>query len=551
MIRTFKTHAIRPQQELSGLWQFAAGEAPSFPVAVPSCWETYPGYASYRGKAVYSREISAEGNIRLIFEGVSHTADVFLDGEKIAHHYNAFTSFDAIYPRASAGEHLLEVHVSNEFSEASSLHVPNDYYSYGGISRPAALEIVPDVYIEWLHMTPVLTDAHWSLQTEVCLRNIGTESHTASVNVSLELGGCSWEPVMVAAGERVRLSNTVACSNAVPYFPDNPVLYLVTATLSLDGGDPCDDLIERVGFREVKVSGKDILYNGRPIQIRGFCRHEDHPLFGCALPLPAMDYDLNLFADMGANAVRMSHYPNDSLFLDLCDEKGFFVWEENHARGFSEDLMRNPNFDRQCADCIDEMIRDHFNHPSIIIWGILNECASETEYGRGCYERQFRQIKALDPSRPTSFASCKHFKDICFDLPDIISMNIYPLWYHDAPVKEYLDDLYNWIQTTEGAGKPFLITEIGAGAVYGMRSPNMDKWTEEYQEYALSEQIQAVLGKEGCSGIFIWQFCDVRVSREWFKTRPRSLNNKGIVDEYRRPKLAYQTVRKLFRELKK
>ena len=264
-----------------------------------------------------------------------------------------------------------------------------------------------------------------------------------------------------------------------------------------------------------------------------------------------MDYDLNLFADTGANAVRMSHYPNDSLFLDLCDEKGFFVWEENHARGFSEDMMRNPNFDRQCADCIDEMIRDHFNHPSIIIWGILNECASETEYGRGCYERQFRQIKALDPSRPTSFASCKHYKDICFDLPDIVSMNIYPLWYHDAPVKEYLDDLYNWIQTTEGAGKPFLITEIGAGAVYGMRSPNMDKWTEEYQEYALSEQIQAVLGKEGCSGIFIWQFCDVRVSREWFKTRPRSLNNKGIVDEYRRPKLAYQTVRKLFRELKK
>ena len=129
MIRTFKTHVIRPQQELSGLWQFAAGEAAPFPVAVPSCWETYPGYASYRGKAVYSREISAEGNIRLIFEGVSHTADVYLDGEKIAHHYNAFTSFDAIYPSAAAGDHLLEVHVSNEFSEASSLHVPNDYYS--------------------------------------------------------------------------------------------------------------------------------------------------------------------------------------------------------------------------------------------------------------------------------------------------------------------------------------------------------------------------------------------------------------------------------------
>ena len=264
-----------------------------------------------------------------------------------------------------------------------------------------------------------------------------------------------------------------------------------------------------------------------------------------------MDQDLNLFRDLNANAVRTSHYPNDSLFLDLCDEKGFMVWEENHARGLSEEKMRNPNFEQQCEDCIAEMIRDHFNHPSIIIWGILNECASETEYGRSCYERQFAQIKSLDPSRPTSFASCKHFKDICLDLPDIVSFNIYPLWYHDRPVKEYLDELYSWIQETAGKGKPFLITEIGAGGIYGYRDANLDKWTEDYQAYALSQQIEGVLSKEGCSGIFIWQFCDVRVSREWFSTRPRSKNNKGIVDEYRPPKLAYQTVKEQYGKFKK
>ena len=170
---------------------------------------------------------------------------------------------------------------------------------------------------------------------------------------------------------------------------------------------------------------------------------------------------------MGGNAVRTSHYPNDQIFLDLCDEKGILVWEENHARGLSEEQMRNPNFDRQCADCIDEMIRAHFNHPSILIWGILNECASETEYGRACYERQFAQIKRLDPSRPTSFASCKHYKDLCMDLPDIISYNIYPLWYVNRSTEDYLITLYDWVQTTEGAGKPFLITEIGAGGIYG------------------------------------------------------------------------------------
>ncbi|MBQ7916611.1 MAG: hypothetical protein IJ315_07470, partial [Firmicutes bacterium] len=486
MIRSFITHKIRHQEELSNLWQFDVPGHDSMKVAVPSCWETYPGFGSYRGQATYSRKINGAGNLRLVFEGVSHTADVSLDGVHIAHHYNAFTAFDAVVPAAQAGEHLLEVHVSNEFSEASSLHIENDYYSYGGISRPVAFEIVPDVFIEWIHMTPVLNDDQWSLKLEVSLRNVSQAAHTATVNTSLDLGAFTWENVTVPAGERTTVSGMVACPAAQAYSPENPVLYMVNTSLSLDGGEPCDDQIDRVGFREVKVSGKDILYNGKPIQIRGFCRHEDHPLFGCALPMTALDHDLNLFADIGANAVRTSHYPNDPLFLDLCDEKGLFVWEENHARGLTEENMRNPNFDQQCEDCINEMIRDHFNHPSIIMWGIMNECASETQYGRACYERQFAQIKKLDPSRPTTFASCKHYIDLCMDLPDIISYNIYPLWYINQSTNDYYNQLYDWVQTTPGAGKPFIISEIGAGAVYGYRSPNMDKWTEEYQEQLLT-----------------------------------------------------------------
>ena len=91
MIRTFATHTIRPQEELSGLWRFSVSGRPSLMAAVPSCWETYPGYGSYRGQAVYSRKIRTGGNVRLAFEGVSHTADVYLDGAPVAHHYNAYT----------------------------------------------------------------------------------------------------------------------------------------------------------------------------------------------------------------------------------------------------------------------------------------------------------------------------------------------------------------------------------------------------------------------------------------------------------------------------
>lgn len=149
-------------------------------------------------------------------------------------------------------------------------------------------------------------------------------------------------------------------------------------------------------------------------------------------------------------------------------------------------------------------------------------------------------------TRPRSFSSCRFKTDICFDLVDVVSYNIYPKWYHNTPVAMYLDDLYKWVQTTGGAGKPFLITEVGAGAIYGYRTPAKVKWSEEYQVLALEEQLGAILSYKDCSGVYIWQFCDVRVTNDWWNTRPRTMNNKGIVDEYRRPKLSYETVKRIF-----
>ena len=209
--------------------------------------------------------------------------------------------------------------------------------------------------------------------------------------------------------------------------------------------------------------------------------------------------------------------------------------------------MQNPHFEPQAEQVIREMVELHYNHPSIYIWGILNECASESEYGRECYRQQFDLLRSLDTSRPCSFASCKFKSDICFDLPDVVSYNIYPLWYHDTPPAEYLDDLYKWVQNeTGGAGKPFLITEIGAGGIYGYRSGYATKWSEECQARILQKQLEAVLSYPDCAGVYIWQFCDIRISEECWFGRPRTMNNKGIVDEYRRPKLCYEVVKRRF-----
>ena len=557
MIRTFDTHSIRKQRELTGrYWNFTpcqgdyAGE--SFKVATPSCFESYPKFANYRGQGEYSTTFEAEGNIRLEFKGVSHTAEVFLDGRKIAEHYNAYTIFDVVCTDLTPGVHTLMVRADNRFSEKSALHIPNDYMTYGGIIRPVVLEEVKAAYIQYVHVTPYRANGKWNARVTVKLKKVFSEDTVSKeekcFDLALELAGLNVMLSDIDVTTQQEITTECVFENVEAWTPEHPRLYEVQVRL-LQKGMVYDDLIDRFGFREIHVSGKEIYLNDKKIRIKGLCRHEDHPQFGCALPFAAMATDLELVKDLGANSIRTSHYPNDEIFLDMCDENGILVWEENHARGLSEEAMRNPNFEWQAEQVITEMIPAHYNHPSIYIWGILNECASETEYGRECYRRQFDLIRSLDTSRPCSFASCKIKTDICLDLPDVVSYNIYPLWYHDTPVEEYLDDLYQWVQReTEGAGKPFLVTEIGAGGLYGYRNAYHSKWTEEYQAQALEKQLTAVLSYKDCMGVYIWQFCDIRISDECFAGRPRTMNNKGIVDEYRRAKLAYDVVKRIYHE---
>lgn len=551
MIRTFCTHEIRKVRELSGsLWEFSpctgdlAGR--KYRTAVPCCWESMPDFSSYRGVGVFSREIETEGAFRLVFKGVSHTARVCLDGREIGSHYNAYTPFAVAVTDVMAGRHLLEVYADNTFGEASALHIPNDYMSYGGISRGVLLEELTDTYIEYIHAVPVMEKDGWKALVSVKVKNWSAAGKACRLN--LDLAGIASEAIKLtleARGEKT-VDFQLSAAEAEAWEIKNPKLYTIRATLSDENG-AFDDQIDRMGFREIRTEGKDILLNGKKLRIRGFCRHEDHPMFGCALPYAAIQQDLETAMDLGANAIRTAHYPNDELFLDLCDEQGILVWEENHARGLTLEHMQNPNFERQAETCIEEMITAHINHPSVIIWGILNECASDTEYGYECYKKQYDLIRRMDFSRPRSSASCKFKTDICFGLPEIVSYNLYPEWYHETPANEYVKDIYDWVQReSEGSGKPFLVTEIGAGAIYGFRSHTLCKWSEEYQAKALENQITAVLEQEGCSGIFIWQLCDVRVSDEWFTSRPRTMNNKGIVDEYRRRKLAYDVVKRIY-----
>ena len=571
MLRLFNTHEVRRVRELDGIWDFVMeGNDRRYRMMVPSCFEQHPDFLDKRGIGWYTRKINIlnDTNIRLEFKGVSHTADVYFDGGKIGHHYNAFTPFSMVVKNVKAGEHELKVRVDNRFTEESALHVPNDYYTYGGITRPAAVEEIGDVYIKNVHVKPIMTDNGWRAGIRAVIANVSDSEQQVKLSGELvpdmlydndknRIAGKTMaigeltKSITVNAGAEYVVETEAFFDSVMPWSSDRPNLYLVKLLLLKDG-KPEDDYIDRIGFREVKVSGKDILVNGQKIYMKGFNRHEDYAVVGCAIPLQLMVQDIDLIQEMNANAVRTCHYPNDERFLDLCDERGMYVWEENHARGFGLERMQNPNFDRQCKDCIDEMIENHFNHPSIVIWGILNECASETEEGREKYAAQYAQIRSLDKSRPVTSATCRHLTDICLDLPDVVSFNMYSGWYKDVPIDETNNTEIEWIRKSGGEDKPIIVSEFGAAAIYGYRDRAHCKWSEERQADIIRDNLEVYMKDDNICGVFVWQFADCRVTEEeWFATRARCHNNKGVVDEYRRPKLAFDTIKEMYGKYRK
>ena len=544
MSRMFDTHIVRDTKTLDGMWQFKMdGIDKEYTLPVPGCWEQHPDFVSHKGIGTYTKPvyIKKDGNLRLEFKGVSHTADVYFDGKKVTHHYNAYTPFSVILKNVSASNHEIKVTADNRYSEDSSLHVPNDYYSYGGITRPVVLEYLPDSYIKWVHFTPEF-DGNWSGRTEVCIANISDTDKTLILKTTLAGTENSCEVVISANSEKT-ISFENGYENITPWSMENPQLYYLTASIGED------DLIERVGFRTVTFDKTRLILNGKPVYLKGFNRHEDYAEFGCAIPPQLMANDLDLIADTDANAVRTSHYPNDERFLDMCDERGILVWEENHARGLTADQMKNPNFEAQCEDCIREMIENHYNHPSIVIWGILNECASNDPDCSLMYKRQYEQIKSMDKSRPTTSASNKYYTDISLGYPDIVSYNCYTGWYSGTDTRGDLNRLLDWIQgDTEGADKPVIISEFGAGGIYGFRDRTCSKWSEERQREVLIDNLSVYLDNPRLTGMFIWLFADCRIDEcRLFMSRPKCQNNKGIVDIYRRPKLAYDTVKSIFK----
>ncbi|MBN1137218.1 MAG: beta-galactosidase [Anaerolineae bacterium] len=558
MSRRYREHDLRCVSSLDGVWDFAfLGDVDPDEIdirsiryddrmAVPGCFDATPAYAGRRGLVAYRTDVLFHDGTphRIVFDGVHHWCRVFIDGRPLRDHVGGFTRFHADIVRHEPGEAELIVLVDNRFDwERCPLHMKYyDWYHYGGISRP----------VEWHHLGRLWIDGIRVVTEDVAARRLALSIQYGGIEppgpVELKIV-CDGQEVH---GEQVELPEAIGCLNrsielpgVALWSPDAPNLHDLHVRLGQD------DLRTRVGIRQVEVEGQQILINDQPQRLLGFCRHEAHPQFGCALPDEILVADVQQLKDLGCNFVRGSHYPQDPRFLDLCDEVGLAVWNEAIGWQHTAEHLTDPHFVNAELAHMDEMVAMSANHPSVIMWGILNESHSQIEECRPAYERLLGRLRELDPTRPVTYASNHPFDDICFDLADVISINTYPGWYVGEidKIADNLDHIIRHLNIVGQGNKPLIISEIGAGAIPGWRDWNGARWTEQYQVKLLDAVLRHLfIDTQRTCGISLWQFCDCRSSEEGSRIlrRPRGFNNKGIVDEYRRPKLAYETVKQFF-----
>lgn len=450
-------------QSLNGTWQFRLEKTPADAQAfaegrpftdsaqwgeipVPANWQMhghhFPHYTNVRmpfpeeppytpalnPTGVYRRffKIPAgwQGNrVVLHFASADSVLAVYIDGQAVGLSKDARlpAEFD-ITPLVRPGiEHEL-VAIVVQYSDASPLE-DQDMWRLGGLPREVFLFATPHVHIADIKTTPHVDLARHTAELEVLVK-VGFPKNRPLPNtkVSAQLFDPSGRPVLTKPltaeaghddGKEFRFAQQydrgfARLRIAVPkaklrlWSHEDPALYTLAVSLTPPKETNADasHTAIRVGFRVIEVANRNLLINGRRVLIKGVNHHEHHPDHAKAVPFETLRRDVVLMKSFNFNAVRLSHYPHDPRFLDLCDEHGLYVIDETNAEShdFHNSLCQDPRYATPWLDRAMRMVVRDINHPSIISWSLGNESG----YGPS-HDAAAGWIRNYDPSRPVHY----------------------------------------------------------------------------------------------------------------------------------------------------
>ena len=463
-------------------WTFTKEEH-SEPVTLPHTWNAVDGQDGgndyYRGSCTYALQLPAirlpeGGRAVLQFDGVSMTAVVNLNGQKVAEHKGGYSTFRVDITDVLQDTNNLTVEVDN--SDNDTVYPQKaDFTFYGGIYRDVTLHILPAAHFAMeengavpVKVTPVVTD----LATRRC--EVTVEALVVDADrVRFALDGQEMSaPVENGTAKAVFTLENARLWNGL----DDPYLYTVTA--SLDNGETRS---ARFGCRKFEIDPQEGFFlNGRSYPLRGVSRHQDRKGVGVAITKEMMEEDLALILEMGANTIRLAHYQHAQAFYDLCDEKGLVIWAE-----IPYITMHMHNGRANTLTQMEELIVQNYNHPCIAVWGLSNEITAASPVNEELLEnhRALNDLAhRLDPTRPTTMANVfmLEITSPILEIPDVNSYNLYFGWYlGELDQNDDFFDEYHAKYPDRCIG----FSEYGADAnpAYQTSAPERGDYTETYQ----------------------------------------------------------------------
>lgn len=547
--------------DLNGIWNFSfhrsktmeemnpASERPSGLMCVPGCFDDLPHQYCQRGCAVYSRRFRLEKDWKsawLKIDGMGLRGRFFLDGRPLGSCALPYSSFELETGPVTAGEHLLTAFLDNNFdADKMKLFRPYyDFYAFGGFYHGISLRLSdtgnpPDrIQIRTLDFR--------SGKLELAFRFKQTVPEEFSVRISVN--------------DEPEKTYTVHGGTLVMERPDLPLWAPESPAVHTLRAVCCGETVtETFGIREIRTEGKKILLNGQALYLKGFNRHESHPGCGSATSRREMLADLQHLQSLHANFIRGCHYPQSQEFLDLCDRMGFLVWEESLGWGNTEAQMRDEEFIALQEEQTRLMVRNSFNHPSVIFYGFLNENDSASAAGLALCRRLADAIRDEHSGRLVTFACNRLSDDRASQYMDVVSYNAYPGWIAGETETDPIDaiapaqeKILQRFRRVCGAGKPIIVSEMGCCGIYGQHDEAGAQWSEEFQAEYLAAVIDTVAASPEITGLTLWQLNDAKSYHRTgsvIRTKPLSQNLAGVYDLYRRPKLAAQIVAEKFRTI--
>jgi beta-glucuronidase len=584
-----QTSPTRELVDLDGVWRFGIdSRLPETPwtgrlntpleAAVPASYNdlfTDPEIRGHIGWVYYQREVRVprgwtDDRILLRFDAATHAARVYVDDELVGEHVGGYTPFDIdITDRVEAGASFrLTVAVSGDLSNQTippgKIEVGmdgrrtqtyfHDFFNYAGLARSVRLYSIPSVSIADITVVTGFEGSAGTVEYRV--------ETTGPAQVQVRLADASGTVVAEASGA----AGTLSIDDVVLWRPGAAYLYDLTAEAVVDG-DVVDSYSLPVGVRTVEVRGAEFLINGEPFYFTGFGKHEDSAVRGKGHDDAYMVHDFQLMEWIGANSFRTSHYPYAEEVLEFADRHGIVVIDETAAVGLNLGIMGGmtgigpiPTFSEQFAgdatqaahaQHLRELIGRDKNHPSVVMWCIANEPATNEDGAREYFEPLVALARELDPTRPLTYALVMFAtfqNDQVVDLFDVVSLNRYYGWYVATgdlrTAEQYLQgDIQGWIERT---GKPIMMTEYGADTQPGLHSVWDQAWTEEYQRDYLAMNHRAFDRFPQFVGEQVWNFADFATSNGIHRVDG---NKKGIFTRDRKPKSAAFSLRDRWRGL--